>query len=296
LDGQFVRQACVAGVALFVTCMAANLARADEAGDLEKAYGPYVAHKYGEAEARLRALLDPKTGLTDPDRRADARMYLGAVLLAEGKRPEAMAELSQLLLDKPDYQADPLRVSVDALDALEDARSQLRSQLTASKIEERAAAARERAAARQATLERLASEELVIEHHSRWIALLPFGVGQFQNRENALGWTFLSGEALLAAGSAVGSALTLYNESKANDALVRSEVARSGGYHDRAFSDAIAADLFAGSFAVLAIAGIAHAEITFSPEQLVEVRRRPLPPLSLAPVLGPGDIGIFGRF
>jgi hypothetical protein len=295
LDGQFVRQACVAGVALFVACMAANLARADEAGDLEKAYGPYVAHKYDEAEARLRALLDPKTGLTDPDRRADARMYLCAVLLGEGKRPEAMAELSQLLLDKPDYQADPLRVSVDALDALEDARSQLRSQLTASKIEERAAAARERAAARQATLERLASEELVIEHHSRWIALLPFGVGQFQNRENALGWTFLSGEALLAAGSAVGSALTLYNESKANDALAHSEPARVG-YHDRAYTDAIAADLFAGSFAVVAIAGIAQAEITFSPEQLVEVRRRPLPPLSLAPVLGPGGIGIFGRF
>ena len=36
-------------------------------------------------------------------------------------------------------------------------------------------------------LEKLASEETVIHVNSRWLALVPFGVGQFQNRQTALG-------------------------------------------------------------------------------------------------------------
>ena len=47
-------------------------------------------------------------------------------------------------------------------------------------------------------LERLASEELHVRHNSRWIALIPGGVGQFQNDQDALGWTLLGGEAALA--------------------------------------------------------------------------------------------------
>jgi hypothetical protein len=279
--------------------------RADELGDLEKAYGAYAAHRYTDAEARLRALLDPATGkLKDEDAIADARMYLAATLLAESKTREAANVLERLLLDKPDYQADPLRIPLPALDALADARSQQRDKLTAIKEEkarkaqqerEKVEAEKRKAAARFATLEQLASQEVVVERHSRFWALLPFGVGQFQNRQTALGWGLLVSESALAAGSAVSAALTLNNAAQANDEIHRHQPTLAGEYNQRAQEDAIAGNIFAGAFALVAVAGIIQAELAFVPEHR-EVRRRPLPPLSLTPVAGPGSIGIKVRF
>jgi hypothetical protein len=279
--------------------------RADELGDLEKAYGAYAAHKYADAETRLRALLDAATGtLKDEDAIADARMYLAATLLAEGKSREAANVLERLLLDKPDYQADPLRIPLPALDGLADARSRQRDTLNAIKEEkarkahqerEKIEAEKRKAAMRLATLEQLASEELVVERHSRLWALIPFGVGQFQNRQAALGWGFLLSESVLAMGSVVSAALTLNNAALANDELNRHQPTHAGEYNKRAQEDAIAGNIFAGAFAVVALAGIVQAELAFVPEH-TEIRRRPLPPLSLAPVVGPGTLGVVGRF
>ncbi len=280
--------------------------RADELGDLEKAYGAYAAHRYADAEARLRALLDPATGkLKDEDAIADARMYLAATLLAESKTREAANVLERLLLEKPDYQADPLRIPLPALDALADARSQQRDKLTAIKEEkarkaqqerEKVEAEKRKAAARLATLEQLATQEVVVERHSRFWALLPFGVGQFQNRQTALGWGFLVSESAFAVASAVSAALTLNNAAQANDELDRHQPTLAGEYNKRAQEDAITGNIFAGAFALVAVAGIVQAELAFVPEHTEEVRRRPLPRLSLAPVVGPGSIGIKGRF
>jgi hypothetical protein len=292
-------------------------ARADAASDLEKAHGAYVAHKYDEAETRLRALLDPASpgALKDTDGIADARMYLAAVLLAAGKPAAAQAVLEKLLLDKPDYQPDPLRVSLQATDALVDARVRLHevlSRLQAERVHQvqeeqaRADAERRKAALRLQMLEQLAGEELVVYRHSRWAAVLPFGVGQFQNGQDAAGWLFLSAESLLAIGSVVGGAFTLYDAGQAQDALNRHDNTASV-YNARARTAALVGDTFAAGFALVAVAGIMHAEFTFVPET-TEVRRRPIPPLSLSftPWLEPapgregsgagGLVGLHGRF
>jgi hypothetical protein len=282
-------------------------ARADGTGDLEKAHGAYVAHKYQDAETRLRALLDPKStgALKDPDGIADARMYLAAVLLAEGKQADAQEVLGTLLLDKPDYQPDPLRVSLQATDALVDARTRLREslgRLQAERVrqeqEERAKvdAERQRAASRLLMLEQLAGQELVVERHSRWMAALPFGAGQFQNGQETAGWLFLSAESLLVLGSIVGGAFMLYDEGQADDAVKRHDTT-AYAYNSRAQVAARVGDSFAAGFAVVALAGIAHAELTFIPER-TEVRRRPLPALSLSLVPrvepGSGREGVLG--
>ena len=270
-------------------------ARADALSDLEKAHNAYVAHKYADAETRLRALLDPATGtLRDPDTVADARMYLGASLLAEGKKADAAAVFEQLLRDKPDYQPDPLRVTLQATDALIDARSRLREELAATMAEKvrqaqedkaRLEADRQKAAQRLAMLEKLASEETVVERHSRWLALVPFGVGQIQNGQTGLGIGFLVVESLAAVGSVVGQGFLLYNENQTNDA-VRTGNATAAGYHARAQDAYVAGTLFTAGFALVAIAGIIHAEATFVPAH-TEVRRRPLPELSIAPTILP---------
>jgi hypothetical protein len=280
-------------------------AAANIQSDLEKAHSAYVAHKYGDAEARLRALLDEKKNLlTDPDIVADARMYLGAVLVAEGKKDEAELVFEQLVLSKPDYEPDPLRVSLDAINAYIDARSGLRDRLAKLHAEEvrklqeqrqKEEADRAKAATRLAMLEKLASTEVITERHSRWVALLPFGAGQFQNGQDTLGWVFLSGEALLGVTSIGGVAVSLSEQVQANGAYQRRDLAEAISFERRAQYAAYVADWCAAAFFAATIGGIVHAQLTFVPER-VETRKREIPPVSVTPFAGPGIFGVSGSF
>jgi hypothetical protein len=292
--------ALAVGMALF---LASGRVQADGLSDLEKAHNAYVAHKYDDAEARLRTLLDLRTGaLQDPDNVADARMYLAASLLAQGKKAEAQAVFEQLLREKPDYQPDSLRVSLQATDALVDVRSRMREELAASLAEKvrqaqearaKVESEKQKAALRFAMLEKLASEETLIQRNSRWVALVPFGVGQFQNGQTTLGWVFLTTESLLAIGSGVGAAAAYYNEVQANDALLQGDTVTAPQYQRLAQDAFVVGNVFAAGFALAGIAGIIHAEMTFVPER-VEVRARPIPPLALTPMFLPAP-GAPGR-
>ena len=292
------------GVAFVLRLLVPAAARADDAGSLEKALSAYVAHRYEDAEARLRALLDPVKGtLTDPYDVADARMYLGAVLVAQGKKDEANKTFEALLLSKPDYQPDPLRVSLEAIDAFIDTRTRLHDQLI--KIEadvmqkereqrNKDEAMRQKWLQRQALLEKFASEEVVVRENSRWVALLPFGVGQFQNGQDGAGWAFLATESMLAIYSVAAQVLSVYSRQQANDALARRD-GTATDYESRANTEAIAGDCLAVGFYAWAVAGIVHAQLTYVPAKTV-VRRRALPQLSLRPIVGPEGVGILGRF
>ncbi len=274
---------------------AGGRAQADGLSDLEKAHNAYVAHKYEDAEGRLRVLLDARTGsLKEPDNIADARMYLAAVLLAQGKKIEAQTVFEQLLRDKPDYQPDSLRVTLQATDALSDVRSRMREELAANLAEKvrqaqeartKLESEKQKAALRFAMLEKLASEETVVQRNSRWVALVPFGVGQFQNGQTTLGWFFLTTESLLAVGSGVGAAVTYYDELQTNDAL-KNGTGTAPQYRALAEDAFVVSNVLGAGFALVAVVGILHAETTFVPERL-EVRERPIPALSLAPELLP---------
>jgi hypothetical protein len=291
--------------AVLASLLLARAAHADPLADLEKAHSAYVAHRYDDAEARLRALLDPKTGdLHDPNAIADARMYLAAVLIDQRRREDADEVFERLLNDKFDYKPDELLVSQDAINAYLDARTRLREKIRKKQDEEAAKKAQqleaiEAAGARQQLrlqmLEKLASEEHVVEKNSRLWAVLPFGVGQFQNGQDDLGWTFLSAEALLAVGSAVGAVVTIYEANQANEAQGLRDPTAARDYESNAHNAAIAADALAGGFFLAAVVGAVQAEISFVPER-VRVRKRPLPPLSLSPLVGPGFVGATIRF
>ena len=282
--------------------------RADDSGELEKALSAYIAHRYVDAEDRLRMLLDPKAGaLTNPYDLADARMYLGAVLVAQGKKGAADIVFETLLLAKPDYQPDPLRVALEAIDVFIDTRSRLRDRLGTLQAEmvkqendqrSKSEALHQQLLARQSVLEKLASEDLVIvQQNSRWVAMLPFGAGQFQNGQEGLGWVFLGGEALLTVGSGVSGVLSLYATAQTNDAIQRND-GTATAYNRRAQAESLAGDLFAGAFFATAVIGILHAQATFVP-QSQHFQHRELPPapkISLRPVLGPGGMGVAGTF
>ncbi len=306
----------VAASIVALVCATPGVAHADAKDDLEKAHNAYMAHRYDDAEARLRALLDPaRGGLKDPDLIADARMYLAATLLADANlRPtpaerapltdEAASTLEDLLIARPDYQADPLRVALEAIDALTDAKARLRDKLAAIQAEKvrraqeekaKLEAERQKQALRLAMLEKLATSEVVVERHSRWLSLVPFGVGQFQNGQTAEGWLFLTAEGLLAAGTVVAAAYAYGYEEQAWRYHNEGNSAAQSAYTSAAHWAAITDDILAGGLVLTAVAGIIHAEATYVPER-VQVRRREIPPLSLTPVVGPTGIGVVGRF
>ena len=175
----------------------AGVARADEQSELDKVRASYLAHQYDDAELRLRAMLDPMHGtLHDAALITQARMYLAAVLLAEGKQNEASALLEKLLLDDPQYEPDPLSFPTDVdrpLHRHAHARFAAASQrggargARASRPQSGSARRRRRSARPSASRCSRSSprEENVTTVHSRWAALVPFGAGQFQNGKAA---------------------------------------------------------------------------------------------------------------
>jgi hypothetical protein len=288
-----------------LVCATPGIARADAHADLEKAHNAYVAHRYEEAESRLRALLDPSTGtLKDADGIADARMYLAAVLLAQKRNEEAAVVLDELVLHNRDYTPDPLRVSLEAIDAFTDAQARNKDKLNQQKVDEVRRAQEEKdrldrehrkQELRLAMLEKLASTEVVIERHSRWLALVPFGVGQFQNGQTADGWLFLVGEGLLAAGTFVAAGFSFYYESKAVSAEASHDTSQGSAYTNLAHWSAVTDDALVGGLVLTMLAGVIHAQATFVPERL-ELRKREIPAVSVRPFVGPTGIGVAGQF
>jgi hypothetical protein len=150
------------------------------------------------------------------------------------------------------------------------------------------------------SLQRLASQETVVVRHSRWIAMIPFGAGQFQNDQEGLGYALFVTEAALAVTSVASNIIDQslvagyvdpntvgtpdYNKFKSNH-----ETATMVNHYAT------------GALAVIALAGIIHAQATFVPEvQEIRVRPLPPPPPALTPKVGAGPTGFFlglsGRF
>ncbi len=273
-----------------VAVLAGGVSHADEQGDVEKAKASYVGKKYDEAIARLRTLLDPtaKQPLKSPSYIAEARMLLGASHFAKGEREEAARVIERLLLEKPEYEADPFLYPSPTINFFIDQRSAMRDRLLAVKTKQlqeekekirRVEEAKRRERERIARLEFLATQERIIKRSSRWIAAVPFGVGQFQNGKSSLGWAFLTTESALVIGTAITVPLYVWQLSERS-----SEYAipgpdrdfRAQQWSDRASTTRVINLSLAGAFVVTSAIGIIEAQINFVPER-AEVRKRTMP-------------------
>ena len=286
-------------------------ARADDQTDVAKARAAYEAKNYDDADRRLWSMLNPDSGtLKDAGLRTQARMYWAATMLARKNPQEAAEQFEKLLLDEPSFEPDPLSFPSEVIDAFIDTRKRIIDKINAAKTEQAKRAAerrareeeeKRRAAERMRLLEKMATEERITERHSRWIALVPFGVGQFQNGQKTLGWTFLGAEAAFLAGAVVAFPFYVYNRTKAS-ALVGTnpDLDPLKSYRDRANTASIVNGVFNVAFAVTAVVGIVHAQVTFVP-QTDEMKKRPLPQVrdvspTIAPTQGGGVFGLAGRF
>lgn len=311
-------------IALFLLA-ATGVAHADvdEQSELDKARNAYLAHQYDEADNRLRMLLDAKSPvLHDRVLVNQAHMYWGAVLIAKKRPAEANEQFEELLLNDPNYEPDPLSFPTDVVNNFIDARAHLRRRLEEMAVvrakqeaerRKRDEAERKGQLQRLKLLERLAGEEKTVERHSRWMALVPFGVGQFQNDQKALGWTFLGTEAVLLAASAITVPIYLNYLQARSDAFARGDNFSAQEQIDRAQTVRtvnLSLDL---TFLGVVALGIIQAQAAFVPE-VAQLNKRPIPDIGpppggvsfeLVPILSAreggsatigGGIGLRGRF
>jgi hypothetical protein len=303
--------ACAAALSLML--LGPGSARADDQSELDKARLAFQARNVAEAERRLRTLCDgePPSGegrAKDPQLRSQARMYLGAILVLGARKDEAATQFERLLLDDPQFEPDPLSFPTEVLNSFIDVRATLRDRLQAAaqlaakqaaEARAREEADRKREAQRVRMLEELAREEKITVRHSRLVASVPFGVGQFQNGQNALGWIFLGSEVALLTASVI--TLPIYATAVARqdeEAAAGDPERKADEYHRRAEAAQLANLGINAAFLLTAGVGVLQAHLSYV-DAKVERRLRPLdlkvqPTASLLP--GGGMAGLGGRF
>jgi len=267
----------------------------DEESEFEKGRNAYRAQKYDEADARFLQMLDPEHGtLHDKVLVKQARMYWAATRLALRQKEDATRLFEIILTEDHDYEPDPLAFPTEVVNAFIDTKAHLHEKLEAIAREgyrlaaERRAReeeARTREAARIKMLEKLAGEALVTEKHSRWIALLPFGIGQFQNGQRTAGWFFLAAESTLAAAGVVTVPIYYVDLADAHSTYTgNGAVAQE--YLDRAN---LARDVNLacyGALALTVIVGAIQAEVAFVPSPTA-IEPRAVPELTSPPPPAP---------
>lgn len=285
----------VAGVALLAV---APTALANELDDFQQARAAYEEGEYATAAERFAALLagDPPQ-IENRALRLESRKYLAASRLFLGDREAARAQIRKLLEDDPTYVLDPLAFPAEMQELFASVKARVQEEREAEQRAQEQAEAearrrqmdellRERA--RMEALAELAARERVERHRSRWVALLPFGIGQFQNGHDTLGTVLAVTEGALLAVNITTFFLHRHLEGQqpAPDNVGDAQLA------ERAFR--IGNQVSLGLLLAVAAAGILDAQLRFEPVE-VEERERPLP-ADLQVRLGAGGLQVSGRF
>jgi tetratricopeptide (TPR) repeat protein len=255
-------------------------AHANDFEDFEKARSAYDAQDYAKAATLFEALAGGEVPqLTNKSLVLESKKYLGASYLFLGRLTQAEQEFTRLLRLDPKYQLDPLAFPEEVQRLFTRVQRQIDADRLASEEQSKQEAARkareqteqtERERLRWAELTQLAQTETVHEVRSRWLALVPFGAGQFQNGHASLGAVLAVSEGSLLALSLVTYFLHdhLRGQHPNPDEIADARLAERGFRYTNQISFAL--------FAVIAVAGVVDAQVRFQPSYDYE-RKRPLP-------------------
>jgi tetratricopeptide (TPR) repeat protein len=251
----------------------------------------YESGRYDECVSALRATLsvNAQKKTLRPEQVEQAQTYLAACLIANGKPEQADRVFADAIRINPQLPAPNglifpesvvnrfLRVREGLLSTIREAEDQ-KVRDAARRVKQQDEQ-KKRDAEVLRKLRALAEQETVVEKNHRWIASVPFGVGQFQNRDNAAGWIFFGVEAAL-----LGTAVTAIaiDQRLANKAHVSGvNVQELSSKRQDAYRVLVASSW---GFGLAAAAGIIHAHLRFVPERR-SVRPRVLSrPLASAPI------------
>ena len=255
-------------------------AAADELSDFESARRGYENREYRKAAKELESLVGgivPRA--RNPVVRLESRKYLGATYMFLDEKEKAREQFRLLLEEDEDYQMNPVAFPQAVVETFQEVqlevqaeRERLRQEQQVIEQRQREAEMREiiREQERIRALEELAATETVEQVNSRWIAAIPFGVGQFQNghRKAGIGFAVTESALLVAAIATFIGHNQLRNKNPAEGEIDRAERA------ERALriSNWVSVGLLVG----VGIAGIVDAEVRFKPV-IRKTRPRELP-------------------
>jgi tetratricopeptide (TPR) repeat protein len=267
-------------------------ASANDFEDFEKARSAYESQDYARAAAQFDALAGGDVPqLSNRSLVLESKKYLGASYLFLGKLAQAEQEFTRLLRMDPDYLLDPLAFPEEVQRLFARVQKQLAAEQRATQEERRREEQRllreqtqriELERLRWSRLTELAQTETVHETRSRWLALVPFGAGQFQNGHASLGAVLAVSEGSLLALSLVTYVLHdhLRGQRPTPSEITDARLAEQGFRYTNQISFAL--------FALIAVTGVIDAQVRFQPTHDYE-RKRPLPPeLSNSPELSLG--------
>lgn len=189
MPGLTARVAWVLVAIVTLLCIARS-ALATPAADLNDARTQFRGGNYAEAISLLSSLLYPKAQLTGKAQLAEAHLLLGVAYLETGNVKGADTEFEEALFLDPTLKLDPLVFSARAVDVFDHKRRQLEDRLAVEEKLRQEAALRER-------LQFIVANSRVIEQRSYYINFLPFGLGQFQNKDYGKGTALLVSQAVL---------------------------------------------------------------------------------------------------
>ena len=183
--------------------------RANELDDFEQARQLYEAQQYDDAAFAFEELIGGEVPrLRNRALLLESRKFLGVCYLFLGKREQAEQQFELLLRDDHTYELDPVALPEEVQQVF----GQVRTRLQSATIEQARQREREEQQARKHEAElllqerknllrlvELAETERIERQNSRWIALLPFGIGQFQNGHDSLGTLLAVSESVLVA-------------------------------------------------------------------------------------------------
>jgi tetratricopeptide (TPR) repeat protein len=151
---------------------------------------------FSQALPKLNYLLYPTPRLANPDDLVEAHTLLGACSVEVGDRVTAIREFEQALYMAQDTSLDVLLFSAEAIKQFE----QTKSTVTARTL--RDAEARALATERD-RLKQYRDSLIVYEVRPFYVNFIPFGIGQFQNRQVGKGLLFASSQ-LVTGGASMG--------------------------------------------------------------------------------------------
>jgi hypothetical protein len=255
-------------------------ALANDFDDFQVALEAYQAQDYARAAVLFEDLAGgdvPRT--TDRPLLVESRKYLAACQMFLGREADAEATFVRLLRDEPGYVIDPLTFPEDVVRLFARVRERMERERQEAAVAEARAREKERLEevqrrveqrARAERLMTLARTERVEEVHSRWVAMVPFGVGQFQNDDDGLGLVLAVTEGLL-----VATSITTFivHENLRGQQPIPSEI-DDAEFAAQALQ--LTNQISLGLFAALAITGIVDAQLRFKKSKSYD-RPRKLP-------------------
>jgi len=255
-------------VSVFFFIISPTLAMSDEYTDFLSAKNAFDAGEYEQTIKRFTNLLD--AGLKNHALILESHKLIAISCLFVEKKEQAETHFMELLTKAPNYQLDPLLYPIEVVDFFTKIKGKNKERL-----EELAKAQEEEAKQRKLQEEARQKEELeklkrniYLEHTTKkgslLVALMPFGAGQFQNKEIVKGSLFLTSEVILT-GASIASYF-LHQSLRKQEKIPFDNVADRKSYEQKEKIYRITNQVCVATLGVVIIIGIIDSVVRYKPK------------------------------